>query len=58
VANHRNTAQMFPGFYHGGRVPCTGEPSSRATLTLDSFRVRSSEIRWGKVPGTPDTWSP
>jgi len=32
---------MFPGFYHGRRVPCTQKPSSRATLTLNSFRVRS-----------------
>src|SRR5207253_10307662 len=41
VANHWNTAQMFPGFSHTRRVPCTQKPSSRATLTLNSFRVRS-----------------
>src|SRR5207253_11190105 len=41
VANHENTAQMFLGFYHTRRVPCTQKPSSRATLTLNSFRVPS-----------------
>ncbi len=35
---------MFPGFYHGRRIPCTHKPSSRATLGLNSFRVHSSGI--------------
>ena len=35
---------MFPGFYHGRRVPCTQKPLSRATLTLNSFRVRSCDF--------------
>src|SRR4029450_4318918 len=42
VANHWNTAQMFPGFYHIRRVPYTQKPSSHATLTLNSYRVRST----------------
>ena len=47
VANHRNTAQMFPGFYHRRRVPCTRKPPSRATLSLDSFHVHSSRMGGG-----------
>jgi GH35 family endo-1,4-beta-xylanase len=35
---------MFPGFYHGRRVPCTQKPLSRLTLTLNSFRVRSFDF--------------
>ena len=31
---------MFPGFYHGRRIPCTRKPSPRATLRLASFHVR------------------
>src|SRR5438093_6646488 len=34
VVKHWNTASMFPGFYHRGRIPCTQKPLSRATLTL------------------------
>src|SRR5215831_6322154 len=44
VVKHRNTAQMFPGFYHGRRIPCTQKPSSRATVTLNSFHVHSKPI--------------
>jgi hypothetical protein len=32
---------MCPGFYHGRRIPCTRKPSSRATVTLNSFHVHS-----------------
>src|SRR5437867_12572914 len=60
MANHRNTEQMFPGFYHGWRVPCTPKPSSHATLTLNSFRVRSAGItgvgtcmRCASIPTNP-----
>src|SRR5262245_11785746 len=35
---------MFPGFYHGWRVPCTQKSLSRATLPLNSFRVRSTNM--------------
>src|SRR5262249_44549685 len=41
---HRNTSHMLPGFSHGRRIPCTRKPSPRATLRLDSFHVRSSQI--------------
>src|SRR5207244_4759896 len=51
MANHRNTEQMFPGFYHGWRVPCTPKPSSHATLTLNSFRVRSYDFSPRLKPG-------
>src|SRR5215471_18545866 len=44
MANHRNTTQMFPGFSHTRRVPSPQKLSSRATLTLNSFRVRSAGI--------------
>src|SRR5262249_29896048 len=44
MANHRNTTQMLPGFYHTRRVPCPQKLSSRATLTLNSFRVRSYQV--------------
>ena len=44
MVKHGNTAYMFPGFYHRGRVPCTQKPSSRATLPLNSFRVHSFEV--------------
>src|SRR5438034_11644690 len=51
MAHHRNTEQMFPGFYHGWRVPCTPKPSSHATLTLNSFRVRSYDFSPRLKPG-------
>src|SRR5262244_3761455 len=35
---------MFPGFYHTPRVPCPQKLLSRATLTLNSFRVRSTHF--------------
>src|SRR6266850_5405401 len=41
---HRNTSHMFPGFYHGRRIPCTQKPSPRATLSLDSFHAHSYRI--------------
>jgi hypothetical protein len=47
VVKHRNTAQMFPGFYHVWRIPCTWKPLSRAALTLNSFPVHSLGIDSG-----------
>ena len=44
MANHRDTAPVFPGFYHRRRVPYTQKPWSRATLPLNSFRVHSTKI--------------
>src|SRR5437870_10973873 len=44
VVKHWNTAQMFPGFYHRRRVPCTRKPPSHATLSLNSFHVHSDRI--------------
>jgi hypothetical protein len=41
VVNHKNTGQMFSGFYHGRRIPCTRKISARATLSLNAFCVRS-----------------
>src|SRR5215471_15925442 len=43
---------MFPGFYHTRRGPCTQKPSSRATLTLNSFRVRSFHFETQQQPDT------
>jgi hypothetical protein len=34
---------MFPGFYHGRRIPCTRKLRSRGTLALNAFRAHSSQ---------------
>ena len=56
---------MFPGFYHRRRVPCTQQPSSRATLPLNSFHVHSAyfcseepEIRLDPDDPSKGTWKP
>ena len=38
---------MFPGFYHGRRIPCTHKPLSRATLGLNSCPVHSKGFQSG-----------
>jgi hypothetical protein len=42
AVDHRNTAQMFPGFYHRRRVPLTRKLPACGTLSLNSFHVHSS----------------
>ena len=44
VVDHRNTAQMFPGFYHRRRVPLTRKLPACGTLSLNSFHVHSNAI--------------
>src|SRR5262245_1143769 len=51
VVNHKNTGQMFSGFYHGRRIPCTRKISARATLSLNAFCVRSSMMKTSALPG-------
>src|SRR6266545_4234312 len=41
VVNHRDTAQMFPGFYHGRWFPCTRTLCPRATLSPNAFHAHS-----------------
>ncbi len=41
VGKHRNTVQMFLGFYHRRRIPCTRKMSARATLSLNAFHAHS-----------------
>jgi hypothetical protein len=41
VVKPGNTGPVFPGFYLRRRIPCTHKPSSRGTVTPNSFHANS-----------------